>query len=235
MADAQSSPCALAPESVDDWIFDLDNTLYPASCNLFRQVDRRINEYIQGFLDLEAAPARSLQRRYFLEHGSSLRGLMLHHGMDPGGFLAYVHDIDMSPVPPSPALDAALARLPGRKIVFTNGSTDHAARVLGRLGVTRHFAAVFDIIAAAYLPKPEPATYQRLIERYDIDPARAVLVEDLAQNLTPAAALGMTTVWVAPDGHDYSHTPEDGAVHHVVDDLADWLTALMENEDTTGR
>jgi putative hydrolase of the HAD superfamily len=235
MAGPQSNPDAIALGNVDDWVFDLDNTLYPASCNLFRQVDRRIGEYIQGFLGLEREAARSLQRRYFLEHGSSLRGMMINHAMKPGGFLAYVHDIDMSPVPPAPALDTALESLPGRKIVFTNGSTAHAERVLGRLGVTRHFAAVFDIIAADYLPKPQPATYRRLVELYGIEPTRAVLVEDLAQNLVPAAALGMITVWVAPDGHNFSEPPAEGAVHHVVDDLAGWLSALTENRDATGR
>jgi putative hydrolase of the HAD superfamily len=222
---AKSQP--IAPERVEDWIFDLDNTLYPASCNLFRQVDRRIREYIQGFLGLDEEQAHGLQRRYFRAHGSSMRGMMLHHGMDPGAFLGYVHDIDLSPVPPAPGLDTALARLPGRKTVYTNGSTAHAGRVLERLGITRHFSAVFDIVEAGYLPKPQPESYRRLVARYGIDPARAVLVEDLAQNLGPAAALGMTTVWVAQDSHDLSAQPGDDTVHHVIHDLAAWLAELV--------
>jgi putative hydrolase of the HAD superfamily len=221
-----AKPPPIAPERVEDWIFDLDNTLYPASCNLFRQVERRIREYIQGFLGLDEEQAQGLQRRYFRAHGSSMRGMMLHHGMDPGAFLAYVHDIDLSPVPPAPGLDAALARLPGRKTVYTNGSTAHAGRVLERLGIARHFNAVFDIIEAGYHPKPQPESYRRLVARYGIDPARAVLVEDLAQNLGPAAALGMTTVWVAQDSHDLSARPDDDTVHHVIENLATWLSEL---------
>src|SRR5215470_11101633 len=140
-------------DHVTDWVFDLDNTLYPARCNLFAQVDRRIGLFIEGLLGLEQGPARELQKRYFREHGTTLRGLMTHHGIDPRAFLDFVHEIDLAPVPPSPALDAALAALPGRKFIFTNGSVAHADRVMGRLGVAHHFEGIFDIVAADYLPK----------------------------------------------------------------------------------
>lgn len=208
----------------DVWLFDLDNTLYPARCNLFAQVDRRIGLFIQERLGLEAAAARELQKRYFRDHGTTLRGLMLHHGIDPGVFLDFVHEIDVEPVPPSPALDAALSSLPGRKLVFTNGSVAHAARVMARLGIARHFEGVFDIVAAGYIPKPEPATYLKLIEAHGIDPARAAMIEDLPRNLRPAAALGMTTVLVLT-GEEWAMTDAAGDhIHHVTDDLVGWLT-----------
>jgi putative hydrolase of the HAD superfamily len=208
---------------IADWIFDLDNTLYPARCNLFAQVDRRIGQYIEGNLGLDPVTARQLQKRYFREHGTTLAGLMAHHAVDPLAFLDFVHDIDVSPVLPSPALDDALGRLPGRKFIFTNGSTAHADRVTARLGVSHHFDGVFDIIAADYRPKPDPATYEDMIRRHRIDPAQAAMVEDLPRNLRPAAALGMTTVLVLT-GEEWAEADAAGDhIHHVTDDLVGWL------------
>jgi len=210
---------------VADWVFDLDNTLYPARCRLFDQVDRRIGLFIQERLGLDAAAARLLQKRYFHQHGTTLSGLMTHHGIEPELFLEFVHDIDISPVEPSPALDSALARLPGRKFIFTNGSNAHAARIMDRLGVARHFDAVFDIADAGYLPKPAAETYDRLISRHAIEPGRAVMIEDLPRNLRPAAALGMTTVLVLT-GEEWAETDKAGDhIHHVTDDLVGWLGA----------
>jgi putative hydrolase of the HAD superfamily len=222
-------------DHVTDWIFDLDNTLYPARCNLFAQVDRRIGLFIESLLGLEQAGARELQKRYFREHGTTLRGLMTHHGVDPRAFLDFVHEIDLAPVPPSPALDAALAALPGRKFIFTNGSVAHADRVMGRLGVAHHFEDVFDIVAAEYLPKPDPATYRSLIARHGIDPARAAMIEDLPRNLRPAAALGMTTVLVLT-GEEWEAMDEAGDhIHHVTDDLVGWLSKHAPAAQGPGR
>jgi putative hydrolase of the HAD superfamily len=210
-------------DHVTDWIFDLDNTLYPARCNLFVQVDRRIGLFIQERLALDADAARALQKRYFHEHGTTLRGLMTHHAIDPQVFLEFVHEIDVAAVPPSPALAAALARLPGRKFIFTNGSLAHADRVMARLGVAHCFDCVFDIVAANYLPKPDPTTYRRLVERHGIDPAAAAMIEDLPRNLRPAAALGMTTVLVLT-GEDWAQGDAAGDhIHYVTDDLLGWL------------
>jgi putative hydrolase of the HAD superfamily len=208
---------------IADWIFDLDNTLYPARCNLFAQVDRRIGHFIEAHLGLDAEAARQLQKRYFHDYGTTLHGLMAHHQIDPTTFLEFVHDIDITPVPPSPALDLALANLPGRKLIFTNGSTAHAERVMARLGVRRHFTGVFDIVAAGYVPKPDPATYDCLVSRHGIDPARAAMIEDLPRNLRPAAALGMTTVLVQT-GEEWAQVDAEGEhIHHVTDDLVAWL------------
>ena len=216
------------PHEVETWIFDLDNTLYPASCNLFAQVDARMSAFIQELLSLDPGEARRVQKLYFREHGTTLRGLMDHHEVDPRAFLDYVHDIDFSVIPHAPGLEAALARLAGRKLVFTNATVPYAERVLGRLGITHHIEAIFDIVAADYRPKPEPDSYHQLVAEHAIDPQRAVLVEDIARNLAPAAALGMTTVWV-PNEADWSNDgAEDGHVHHVAEDLAAWLDELLD-------
>ena len=159
-----------------------------------------------------------------------MRGMMLKHGMAPGPFLHYVHDIDLTAVPDGSELDAALGRLPGRKLVFTNGSVPHAERILDKLGVSRHFDAIFDIVAADYVPKPAPGPYNELIRRYGIEPTRAAMVEDIARNLVPAAALGMTTVWV-PTHEDWSAAGVDQDfvdrhIDHVADDLVSFLGKL---------
>ena len=212
---------------VETWVFDLDNTIYPARYNLFDLVDVRIGAFIAELLGLDAVAARRLQKDYFRRHGTTLCGLMLHHGVDPDVFLEYVHDIEVDRLPPSPALDAALDRLAGRKIIYTNGSAAHAERVLERLGVAGHFEGVFDIAASNYLPKPEPAPYRTLVKRFDIAPVAAAMVEDIARNLEPAAALGMTTVWVRTDS-DWGREGSGGDyVHHVIDDLAGWLGDLV--------
>lgn len=205
------------------WVFDLDNTLYPASIDLFSQIDERMRGYIATFLGLELDEAYRLQKEYFHTYGTSLRGLMNRHAMDPAPFLEHVHDIDVSVLAPSPTLETALTALPGRKIIFTNASVPHAERVLNRLGVGHHFADIFDIVEAGYMPKPEPQTYRSVVERFGLDPRGSVMVEDMARNLTPAAALGMTTVWIRT-------RPEQGVegvaledIDHVVDDLPAWL------------
>ena len=218
-------------DAVETWVFDLDYTLYPPSAALFAQIEQRMRGYIAEFLGLDLDAAWRLQKEYFHAYGMSLRGLMDFHAMDPAPFLAHVHDIDLSVLDPSPALDAALAALPGRKLIFTNASAHHAERVLQRLGVAEHFEAVFDIVAADYRPKPEPETYLTLIRRHGIDPRQSVMIEDQARNLPPAAALGMTTVWVRCAA-DQPPTPADAlaSVHHVVDDLVDWLAAIGADE-----
>ena len=215
----------------DTWIFDLDNTLYPAACNLFAQVDWRMTAFIAQTLNLDRDAARALQKRYFREHGTTLAGLMANDAVDPHAFLAYVHDIDVTPVPPSPDLDAALSALPARKVVFTNGSVRHAETVLSRLGVRHHFPEIFDIVAADFVPKPARSTYDRMLAAHAIDPTRAVMVEDLPQNLVPAHALGMRTVLVQGIGDSVVASAESvdrhrDSIHHVTDDLAAFLAAV---------
>ncbi|HYG86429.1 MAG TPA: pyrimidine 5'-nucleotidase [Azospirillum sp.] len=212
------------------WIFDLDNTLYPASCNLFAQVDRRIGSFIAEHFGIPYDEARAMQKRFFREHGTTLRGLMVEHDVEPEPFLEYVHAIDVTPVAPSPALDRALEKLPGRKVIYTNGSVRHANNVTDRLGITHHFDTVFGITEADYIPKPDPRPYVALVERHAIDPRRACMVEDIARNLVPAHAMGMTTVWVRSEA-DWARPDAGGVgtgthIDHVADDLIAWLEGV---------
>jgi putative hydrolase of the HAD superfamily len=206
------------------WVFDLDNTLYPVECELFEQVDRRMETFIAERLSISRDAAHRLQKDYWKRYGTTLRGLMLHHDVAPETYLAFVHEIDLSVLPENPALKAAIERLPGRKVIFTNGPAHHAAAVLDRLGMTGHFETIFDIAAFDYIPKPEEAAYRHMLATLGADPTRCVLFEDTVENLAPAAALGMTTVLVAPRGRVVEvRTGCGDHVHHVTDDLAAFL------------
>lgn len=219
---------------VEFWIFDLDNTLYPAECRLFDQVDRRIGLYIEQLLNLDRESARALQKQYFREHATTLRGLMNVHNVDPDAFLDFVHEIDVSGVAPDPDLDQALETLPGRKLIYTNGSVAHARNVMERVGINRHFTDIFDIAAADYVPKPDAASFARLIETYGIDPKRAAMFDDMPRNLKPAADLGMKTVLVSSH-HDWAQpTGDEDFIHHTTDRLADWLAAADIANKKTG-
>ena len=226
----------MAPRSfahIDTWVFDLDNTLYPHHVNLWQQVDQRIGEFIGAYLKISAEEARVIQKDYYRRYGTSMRGMMTEHGVRADDYLAYVHQIDHSPLEPNPEMGAAIAKLPGRKLVLTNGSTDHADKVLQRLGIDSHFEAVFDIIAAELEPKPAAQTYQKFLEMHDVDASKAAMFEDLARNLVIPHQLGMTTVLVVPDG-TREVVREDwelegrGASHvdHVTDDLTGFLQGL---------
>ena len=224
----------LPPHEIETWIFDLDNTLYPAGSDLFAQISTRMGEYIMRLLDLDADAARVVQKRLFTTYGTTMRGLMTEHAIDPHGFLAHVHDIDLSVIDPAPALDAALEGLSGRKLVFTNGSVRHAERVLERLGIARHFEVLFDIAAADFLPKPDPTGYRKLIANHAVVPNRSAMVEDMARNLEPAAALGMLTLWVRSPIDWAKEGAEEPYVHYQTDDLTRWLATHGRAEDRVG-
>jgi len=218
---------------IETWVFDLDNTLYPHHVNLWEQVDARIGEFIGNHLKVDAVEARRIQKDYYLRYGTSMRGMMTEHGISADEYLAYVHHIDHSPLEPNPAMGDAIAKLPGRKLILTNGSTDHAGKVLERLGFGEHFEAVFDIIAAEFEPKPALQTYRRFLDLHRVDPAHAAMFEDLSRNLVVPHQLGMTTVLVVPDGtkdvvrEDWELEGRDAAhVDHVTDDLAGFLAKL---------
>jgi putative hydrolase of the HAD superfamily len=219
---------------VTDWVFDLDNTLYPRRCNLFAQIDSLITTYVMGVTRLDREPARVLQKQYYRDFGTTLNGLMLRHAVDPDHFLANVHAIDYSPVEPHPELIAAIRRLPGRKFVFTNGDEGHASAVLDRLGGTPVFDAIFDIRSMGYRPKPFAEAYEALLSAHDIDPARAAMFDDLEKNLLIPHESGMRTVHVIA-GSDFAHAQVEawelvrsdaGHIHHTTDDLAGFLGRL---------
>jgi putative hydrolase of the HAD superfamily len=210
---------------VETWVFDLDNTLYSASCQIYVEVEARMTEFIMLALKVDRDEAQALRRRYFTEHGTTLRGLMLEHAMPPDEFLHYVHELDLTPVPGDPVLSAAIGGLPGRKLIFTNGTTRHAERVLDKLGLAEHFSGIYDIVACNYVPKPDPNGYAEMVRRHAIDPRRAAMVEDMAKNLAPAAALGMTTILVKGGPHQNDADLVADHIHHVVDELAPWLVS----------
>lgn len=218
---------------IDIWIFDLDNTLYPADCHLFGQIDRRMTSFISGRLGCPADEARILQKDWYARHGTTLSGLMLEHDIPPKDFLDYVHDIDLSPVSRNEGLRTAIDALPGRKYIFTNGSRQHAENVSRKIGIDDLFHDMFDIEAGDYKPKPHAPAYDAFIDRFGVDPRRAAFFEDIHQNLSVPFEAGMTTVLVqseaawfedepggkrpARPGETYPH------VHHVTDDLTGFL------------
>jgi putative hydrolase of the HAD superfamily len=214
-------------DEIETWIFDLDNTLYPLSCNLFGQVEERMAAFIMDELDVNYDEAHRVRRDFFTRHGTTLRGLMVDYGVEPARFLDYVHEIDLSGVPSDPALVAAIGRLPGRKLVFTNATTRHAERVMARIGLSSQIEAIHDIVASDYLPKPHPNAYAALLKDLRVVPQTALFAEDMARNLEPAAALGMTTAWIKSP-LDWARIGADQPyVHHIVDDLAAWLAAAV--------
>jgi putative hydrolase of the HAD superfamily len=220
-------------DQVHTWVFDLDNTLYPHHLNLWQQVDERIRDYIVDFLHVTRDEAFRMQKDYYRRYGTTLRGLMEEHGLEPDRFLEIVHQIDHTALTPNPALGAAIARLPGRKFILTNGTRRHADAVMARLQIGQHFDDVFDIAAAELEPKPRPQVYDRFVARHRIDAKKSAIFEDLARNLEVPHALGMTTVLVVPAGagvvlrEDWELAGRDAPhVDHVTDDLTGFLRLL---------
>jgi putative hydrolase of the HAD superfamily len=220
-------------DHIETWVFDLDNTLYPHHVNLWQQVDERIRDYIARFLKVSKDEAFRMQKDYYKRYGTSMRGLMIEHGMGPDDYLDYVHQIDHSPIEPNPALGTAIATLPGRKLILTNGTRRHADAVLARLGLHDHFEHVFDIIAAELEPKPSAQTYERFLKAHAVDADKAAMFEDLARNLAVPHALGMTTVLVVPEGtrevlrEGWELEGRDAPhVDHVTDDLTGFLRTI---------
>jgi putative hydrolase of the HAD superfamily len=221
---------------VENWVFDLDNTLYPHHLNLWQQVDERIRTFVADFLKISKEDAFRLQKDYYKRYGTTMRGLMAEHGMSPDAYLDYVHQIDHSPLTPNPKLGDALEKLPGRKLILTNGTRKHAENVMKRLEIDRHFEDVFDIAAADLDPKPLPQVYERFLKRHDVDPTKAAMFEDLARNLEVPHRLGMTTVLVVPEGervvlreawelegHDAPH------IDHVTNNIVEFVNGLSRD------
>ena len=214
-------------DHINCWIFDLDNTLYPSSANLFALIDERMGSYIQTLVGCDAIEAKRIQKAHFREHGTTLSGLMANHDVDPRHFLDYVHDIPMDRLSPNPALAALLARLPGRKLIYTNGDVTYAGRVLAGLGLSKSFEAIHDIYDSDLLPKPDPRSYTMMCAALGVDPTRAIFVEDMARNLKPAKALGMATVWIN-NGSEYGHAEAcDSFIDYETDDVSHWLTEIL--------
>jgi putative hydrolase of the HAD superfamily len=220
--------------NVETWVFDLDNTLYPHHLNLWQQVDERIRAYVSDFLEVSKDEAFRLQKDYYKRYGTTMRGMMAEHGMSPDAYLDFVHRIDHSPLEPNPQLGAALEKLPGRKLILTNGTRKHADAVMRKLDIHHHFEDVFDIAAANLDPKPLPQVYKRFLARHGVDPAKAAMFEDLARNLETPHTIGMTTVLVVPEGQRkvlreaWELEGRDAPyVDHLTDDLTRFLEEIM--------
>ena len=239
LADTLSRIDALS--HINTWVFDLDNTLYPADCDLWPKIDQRITLYLSYLFGLDGMSSRALQKYYYQRYGTTLRGLMEEHGIGPAEFLDFTHDIDRSSLLPDLALASAITALSGRKLILTNGSREHALRTAVALGLEALFEDIFDIADADFVPKPAAATYERFFERHAVDPARAVMVEDLANNLMIPHERGMTTVLVVPkpgqlDHRDAFEIPRGEAtpyIDFVTSDLARFLTGLAADAPDT--
>lgn len=206
---------------VDTWVFDLDNTLYPPSADLFGLMDARFSAYVARLTGLDTDKALTLCAEYWDQYGSTLVGLIEHHDVDPHHFLADVHDIDISHLQPDPALQKAIRALPGRRIVYTNGSQNHAKRVLAARGLTREFDAVYGVEHADFKPKPTQDAFSTVFTKDGVVPTKAAMFEDEVRNLAVPHALGMRTVHVHPDPDTSAH------VHHHTNDLTDFLSQLV--------
>lgn len=221
-ADTRLNPSA-SLEHVRAWVFDMDDTLYPREQGLMRLVQARINAFVVEAVGLVPEEAAVLQRQFLDEHGTTLAGLMANYAVDTDRFLHEVHDVPLDSVEPNPRLAEVLNALPGRCYVFTNGARDYAHRVLDRIGIADCFDGVFAIEDGDLTPKPNPATFRRMLERFDIASHQAAFFEDTPKNLEPAKALGMTTVLIG-DGHG---KPIGTHIDYMAADVFDFLSALQ--------
>lgn len=217
-------------DHVETWVFDLDNTLYPSATNLFELIDHRMGEFVAELLSVPYEHGRYLQKAYYRQFGTTLAGLMACHGVEPERFLDYVHDIDYGRLKPDLDLAREIARLPGRKLVFTNGTHAHADAVLERLELAHLIDGKFDIADADYIPKPKPEAFDRFVKAHEVRPGTAAMFEDMPHNLEEAHRLGMTTVLVVSDYIDHpaqrkvrSAADRPGHIDHVTRDLAGFL------------
>lgn len=236
MTKMTSLPNAADFAHVRDWVFDLDNTLYPHHINLFAQIDRNMTSFVAELLQLAPEDAKRLQKQYYRDHGTTLAGLMLHHGINPDSFLERAHAIDYSALLPDERLGTAIRSLPGRKFIFTNGTVSHAQAAARALGILDHFDDIFDIVAADYVPKPAGGTYDKFMSLHRVDTRHAAMFEDLPRNLAVPKALGMKTVLLVPvnlgtavlESFERADTAENGAdIDYMTDDLAGFLEAIL--------
>ena len=226
MTSGAKSAAEFPINEIQDWVFDLDNTIYPAASNLFVRVAVRITEFVAQHFEVEHDEARVIQKDLFQRYGTTMRGLMVEQGLAPEDYLHFVHDIDVSDLPYEADLDRMLGALPGRKHIFTNGTVPHAENILNAYGIRHHFEHIFDIVGADFVPKPAASAFDLFIAKTQINPHAAVMVEDMARNLEPAAALGMRTVWLASDIEWANEGADQDYVHYAAADLKTFLSTL---------
>jgi putative hydrolase of the HAD superfamily len=216
---------------VETWVFDLDNTLYPHTSRVWPQIDQRITLYISELFGLDGLSAQALQKYFYHKYGTTLKALIDEYDIDPHDFLDFAHDIDHTDIELNHSLGEAIERLPGRKLILTNGSRKHAENVARKIGILDHFEDVFDIAASNFVPKPDRRAYEIFLEKHGVEPARSAMFEDIAKNLTVPHELGMTTTLIVPKTLDpFRESFEQEAVKtpdidYITNDLADFLRA----------
>ena len=191
-------------KKINTWIFDLDNTLYSADSGIFQQVHDLMGKFVSNHLNIDIEDAKIIQKNYYKQHGTTLRGMMDNHGVDPDHFLAEVHNLDYSIVGPNHKLNEALKKLQGRKIIYTNANMQHALDVLERIELSNFFDEIYDIKMANYIPKPELAPYEQMIAQFDIETKSSAMFDDIAKNLVPAKNVGFTSVWIDAGYENFS-------------------------------
>jgi len=206
---------------VSTWVFDLDNTLYPPRARLFDQIEVRMTRYVMDALGVNRAQANHLRKHYWAQYGTTLAGLMREHDVDPAPYLSDVHDISLDHLETDPDLVAHIGELPGRRIVYTNGTAPYAERVLAARGLAGLFDAVYGVEHAGFLPKPERAAFEAVFALDGVVTAQAAMFEDDERNLAAPHDMGMRTVHVAPEPHEAEH------IHHHTDDLPGFLARLV--------
>ena len=219
-------------QNIKYWIFDLDNTLYSGATKVFDQVDKKMSEFISSKLKISKEEARKIQKNYFIEHNTTLNGMIKNHKIDANEFLEFVHDIDLSFLKEDKKLDEEIGKIQGKKIIFTNGSRAHALNVTKRLGIDKHFKDIFDIVSADFVPKPSLQTYKKIIEKYKIEPQYSIFIEDIARNLKPAYELGMKTVWIINDEPWAAEYSNSEFINYRTKKLSNFLKEINDYERT---
>lgn len=214
-------------DGIEDWVFDLDNTLYPVTEQLLTHIDQHMSGFVARFLGVDKAEGRRIQKEYFHKYGLTLRGLMIHHDLDPARYFEEMTPMDLDEVDPNPALGELIDRLPGRKFIYTNSSRHHAELVLEQLEISGVFDGIFDIADADYIPKPAIEPYRKLCENFAIMPERAVMIDDIARNLEPAAGIGMKTVWMQTRAEWARDVSPETHIHQVTGDITGWVKSAL--------
>ena len=217
-------------KNIKFWLFDLDNTLYSGATKVFDQVDKKMSQFISEKLNISKEEARKIQKNYFVEYNTTLNGMIKNHKIDANEFLKFVHDIDLSYLKRDKQLEEQIKKIKGKKIIFTNGSREHAENVTKKLGIDRHFDDIFDIKSADFIPKPSLITYKKIIEKYKIEPQYSIFIEDIARNLKPAYELGMKTVWIINDEPWAAKFSDSDFINYKTNKLSNFLKEINENK-----
>ncbi len=213
-------------KSIKYWIFDLDNTLYSGKTKVFEQVDKRMSKYISEKLNVKIEEAKEIQKNYFYQYNTTLNGMIKNHKINANEFLDYVHDINVDFLKKDVQLSKELDKLEGKKIIFTNGSRNHAINITKRIGVDQHFDDIFDITDAKFIPKPAMEPYKKLVKKHKIDPKLSVFIEDIARNLKPAYEMGMKTVWIENDEPWAKKYSDSVFINYKTNNLAEFLKKI---------